>query len=124
VAIDYRPRQTAVVAQTAPPATLDDLVRGALEQHRSSLATLVRERVTALVDELVEFELNGHGNGLAAPERPDSKRCARCGEIKPANAYEKHRSVCRQCRRDAARESKQRHRQEPEPEEAHSPPAT
>jgi hypothetical protein len=124
------------VAQTAPPVTLDDLVGAALEHHRATVATLVREQVTKLVDELVELELGGRANGANPAEasddfRPDSgareqKRCSRCGQIKPADAYEKHRSVCRSCRREALRESKQRRQQEPEPEsEGHSPtPAT
>jgi ribosomal protein S14 len=114
-----------------PPATLDDLVSAALEHHRSVLATLVRERVTKLVDELVELELNGRTNGADAAEAPDgirpdsgtreAKRCRDCGEMKPVHAYEKHRAVCRSCRRQQVRESRQRREREPEPElEAHS----
>lgn len=118
------------VAQAAPPATLDDLVGAALEHHRSTLAALVRKRVTKLVDELVELELSGRANGVSSEVsdelRPDSdtrgaKRCRSCGQIKPADAYEKHRSVCRSCRREALRGSKQRRQQEPDPEEGHSP---
>ncbi len=86
---------------------IDELVRQALENE-----------IGRRVHEAVELELGAR----AAPiPEPEGKRCSRCRQIKPADAYEKHRSVCRQCRRDAARESKQRRQQEPDAEEGHSP---
>jgi hypothetical protein len=116
-------RQTATVAQTTPLATLGDLVGAALEQRRGALATLVHERVTALVDELVELELNGHADHDDARELttdppldpPASKICTACGEEKPADKFERHRNVCRSCRWKAERERRDRTEESPAP---------
>jgi hypothetical protein len=86
---------------------IDELVRQALE-----------DEIGRRVHEAVKLEL---GVRAASISEAEGKRCSRCRQIKPVDAYEKHRSVCRHCRRDAARESKQRRPQEPDPEEGHSP---
>jgi hypothetical protein len=116
-ALDRLTRQTGLVAQTAPPATLDDLVGAALEHHRGPLAALVRERVTALVDELVELELNGRADATEpvlraaarTTEEPTAmKVCTSCREEKSADKFERHRNVCRACRWQAERERRDR----------------
>jgi hypothetical protein len=101
---------------------LEEIVR---EELRPILEPLIRSAVRELVAEHV----NGAAHAVEAPaEQPviegaETKQCVRCRQIKPANAFEKGRAVCRQCRQAAAREAKQR-RQEPESEsEGHSPGA-
>jgi hypothetical protein len=48
-----------------------------------------------------------------------SKRCPRCGQVKPASAfYRRHRTLrlspyCKPCQRAAARETRRRRRQDP-----------
>jgi hypothetical protein len=50
---------------------------------------------------------------------PKGKRCPRCGQVKPANAfYRRHRTqrlspYCKPCQRAAARENRSRRRQDP-----------
>jgi hypothetical protein len=50
---------------------------------------------------------------------PKGKRCPRCGQVKPARAfYRRHRTLrlspyCKPCQRAAAREARNRRRQDP-----------
>jgi hypothetical protein len=50
---------------------------------------------------------------------PKAKRCPRCGQVKPASAfYRRHRTLrlspyCKPCQRAAAREARNRRRQDP-----------
>jgi hypothetical protein len=50
---------------------------------------------------------------------PKTKRCPRCGQVKPASAfYRRHRTLrlspyCKPCQRAASRESRSRRRRDP-----------
>jgi transposase len=117
VAVDVEARIAELVEAYRPE--LEQLVDQALERE-----------LAALVEELVEERLAARNGDLRGAEhvKPDApatlsstataatKQCSGCGETKPAGAFEKHRSKCRECRRrDLARARERRESAEQDP---------
>jgi hypothetical protein len=82
----------------APEQTLEALVRDELLPHVAAL-------VHRLVPELVAESLNGATPALvesaagASGSTADTKVCRACEQTLSVDRFEKHRGICRECRR-------------------------
>jgi hypothetical protein len=81
---------------------LDALVDAAIRAH---IDGIVRERLSAIIDtdELPAGDPEVAGDP-AEPEPPVTRTCRACGHSLPLDRFDPPRRVCKQCRRDAARE--------------------
>lgn len=97
---------------------LDERVRELAEQRRAEIEQLVRHRLDLIIGEVLDTQLAGRANGASngaaatpsnepAGENP-VRRCTRCGETKPAGAFEQGRGTCRQCRHQQHRDREHR----------------
>jgi hypothetical protein len=100
---------------------IEEQVQALLELHRAELEQLVDQALEAELARLVDERIQSRdgqadlippggikSNGHVRPEdvRADSaavKVCSGCQRALPIEAFERHRSRCRQCRRDQQR---------------------
>jgi hypothetical protein len=102
-----------------PSMNLEEIVRRAVDTHRGELERLVYARVMAVVDELVESELDARANSDVLPTRSTepaaAKVCRSCHQEKPLDQFPPGRNACRGCRNRAGSASRKRRTAQQEP---------
>lgn len=97
---------------------IDERIGDLVAAHRSELELLVDRALERELAQLVEERIaarNGNG-GTHAPSATTKVCRGPCGRTLPVSSFDKHRRVCRDCRRQQNREREHRAAAAAEPE--------
>jgi hypothetical protein len=85
---------------------IDERISELVSAHRPQLEQLVRQAVDRELAALVDAELARRSNGSTAAGVTQTTKSCRgpCGRTLPASSFERHRHVCRDCRRHRDRD--------------------